>query len=77
MASLNIGIKETLNVNSISLAGEFFTLGQLALRGFDANMTLGHTKSVDILLSAPKGKLSRLRYYSICIKNSLVLLCRY
>lgn len=50
-----------LNVNSISLAGEFFTLGQLALRGFDANMTLGHTKSVDILVSHPEtGKMCRL-----------------
>ncbi len=53
--------KEKLNVNSIALAGEFFTLAQLALRGFDANMTLGHTKSVDILVSNPKtGKMSRL-----------------
>ena len=53
--------KEKLNVNSIALAGEFFTLAQLALRGFDANMTLGHTKSVDILVSHQKtGKMSRL-----------------
>lgn len=31
-------------------------LSQLALRGYDANMTLGHTKSVDILVSHPKTK---------------------
>ena len=54
-------MKSGLNVNSIALAGEFFVLGQLALRGFDANMTLGHTKSVDILVSHPvTGKLCRL-----------------
>jgi hypothetical protein len=39
--------------NSVSLAGEFATLSQLALRGNDANMTLGHTKNVDILVSNP------------------------
>lgn len=43
-----------LNANSISLAGEFAVLSQLALRGYDASMTLGHTKHVDILVSDPK-----------------------
>jgi hypothetical protein len=42
-----------INANSVSLAGEFAVLAQLALRGFDANMTLGRTKSVDILVSNP------------------------
>ena len=42
--------------NSVSLAGEFAVLSQLALRNFDANMTLGHTKGVDILVSDPKTK---------------------
>ncbi len=36
------------------MAGEFAVLSQLALRGFDANLTLGHTKGVDILSSDPK-----------------------
>lgn len=50
-----------LDNNSISLAGEFAVLSQLALHGFDANMTLGRTKSVDILVSNPKSdKLSKL-----------------
>lgn len=54
-------MKHNLNVNSISIAGEFAVLSQLALRGYDANMTLGHTKSVDILASDPKtGKLYQL-----------------
>lgn len=42
-----------INKNSVSLAGEFAVLSQLSLRGYDANMTLGQTKSVDILLSDP------------------------
>ncbi len=39
--------------NSIALAGEFATLSQLALQGYDANLTLGNTKNVDILVSDP------------------------
>lgn len=42
-----------INSNSVSLAGEFAVLSQLALRGYDANMTLGRTKGVDILVSDP------------------------
>jgi hypothetical protein len=50
-----------INSNSVSLAGEFAVLSQLALRGFDASLTLGHTKGVDILVSSPKsGKMYRL-----------------
>ena len=45
-----------LDKNTIALAGEFAVLSQLALRGYDANMTLGRTKSVDILVSDPKTK---------------------
>jgi len=53
--------------NSISLAGEFAVLSQLVLRGYDANMTLGHTKNVDILISDPAtGKMIRLE-----VKTSL------
>lgn len=37
--------------NAVSLAGEFAVLSQLALRNCDANMTLGRTKGVDILVS--------------------------
>ncbi len=50
-----------ISKNQIALAGEFAVLSQLALRGFDANMTLGNTKSVDILLSHPEtGSMKRL-----------------
>jgi len=42
-----------INNNAVSLAGEFAVLSQLALRGYDANMTLGRTKGVDILVSDP------------------------
>ncbi|MDO8518287.1 MAG: hypothetical protein Q7S26_03295 [bacterium] len=45
----------------VSLAGEFAVLSQLALRGKDANMTLGNTKGVDILISDPvTGKMFKL-----------------
>jgi len=50
-----------ISKNQVSLAGEFAVLSQLALHGFDANLTLGNTKGVDILLSNPKtGKMRRL-----------------
>ena len=50
-----------INSNSVSLAGEYAVLSQLALRGYDANMTLGRTKGVDILVSNPKtGKMLKL-----------------
>lgn len=50
-----------LNKNSVSLAGEFAVLSQLTLRGFDANLTLGNTKSVDILASDSRtGKMFKL-----------------
>jgi hypothetical protein len=45
-----------LDKNTIALAGELAVLSQLALHGYDANMTLGHTKGVDILVSDPKTK---------------------
>jgi hypothetical protein len=51
----------TINNNSVALTGEFAVLSQLALRGYDANMTLGRTKSVDILVSNPEtGKMHQL-----------------
>lgn len=34
----------------IALAGEFFVLAELALRGLDGALTLGHTKEIDILV---------------------------
>lgn len=52
--------------NSVSIAGEFAVLSQLALRGYDANMTLGHTKSVDILVSDPRSG----RLYQLEVKTN-------
>ncbi len=45
-----------LDKNSVALAGEFAVLSQLALRGYNASMTLGHTKGIDILVSDPQTK---------------------
>lgn len=54
-------IMSKITHNSVSLAGEFAVLSQLALRGYDANMTLGNTKCVDILVSHPDtGKMYQL-----------------
>jgi hypothetical protein len=49
---------ERINKNSVSLAGEFAVLSQLSLRGYDANMTLGRTKGIDILVYSPEKKRS-------------------
>jgi hypothetical protein len=45
---------DRISPNSVALAGEFAALSRLALWGYDANMTLGRTKSVDILVSNPR-----------------------
>jgi len=43
------------------MSGEFAVLSQLALKGIDANLTLGNTKSVDLIASDPEtGKMFRL-----------------
>jgi hypothetical protein len=57
---------ELSDKNTVSLAGEFAVLSQLALKGMDANMTLGRTKSVDILASDPKTK----RMFRIEVKTT-------
>jgi len=50
-----------ISKNNISIAGEFAVLAQLALRGIDANLTLGNTKSVDVIASDPStGKMFKL-----------------
>lgn len=59
---------DRISSNSVSLAGEFAVLSQLALRGYDANMTLGNTKSVDILVSDPRTN----RLYQLEVKTALV-----
>ena len=52
---------QKISKNQIALAGEFAVLSQLSLHGFDANLTLGNTKGVDILVSNPEtGSMKRL-----------------
>ena len=57
---------DKISKNSVSLAGEFAVLSQLVLRGYDANMTLGHTKGVDILVSDPKSN----KMFKVEVKTS-------
>lgn len=45
---------ERISRNSVGLAGEFAVLSHLELRGFNAGMTLGQTKSIDILVHDPE-----------------------
>ena len=47
-------MKSKIGPNSVSLAGEFAVLSKLSLNGYEANMTLGNTKAVDILVLHPK-----------------------
>jgi len=58
---------QKISRNSVSLAGEFAVLSQLALKGIDANLTLGNTKGVDILASDPETK----EFYRIEVKTNL------
>jgi len=56
-----------ISPNSVGLAGEFAVLSRLALWGYDANMTLGHTKGVDILVSDPRTN----NFYRIEVKTKM------
>lgn len=61
-----------IDKNTLSLAGEFATLSQLALEGKVANLTLGHTKGVDILVADPEqnGKMYKLEVKSVRNKKT-------
>jgi hypothetical protein len=52
--------------NSVALAGEFAALSQLAIRGYVASMTLGNTKSIDILVFDPVTK----KTYQVEVKTN-------
>lgn len=52
--------------NSVALAGEFAVLSQLAIRGYDASMTLGNTKNIDILVFDPITK----KAYQVEVKTN-------
>jgi len=58
--------------NSVSLAGEFAALSQLALRNCHASMTLGRTKGVDILISDPAKRMFRLEVKTTCQNSKKV-----
>ncbi|MDE2489849.1 MAG: hypothetical protein KGM24_03325 [Elusimicrobia bacterium] len=57
--------RKPTNANNVSLAGEFAVLSKLALNDYDANMTLGNTKGVDILCSKDK------KLYKLEVKTHL------
>tara|TARA_B100001559_G_C16458440_1_gene602780 strand:+ start:1058 stop:1540 length:483 start_codon:yes stop_codon:yes gene_type:complete len=45
-----------MDISQKGLAGEFYALAQLTARGFNASLTLGNTKGVDILVINKKNK---------------------
>ncbi len=53
--------------NSVGLAGEFAALSQLTVRGYDASMTLGNTKNIDILVFDPVAN----KAYQLKVKTNL------
>lgn len=53
--------------NQKSLAGEFAVLSQLAMIGLNASMTLGRTKSIDILIHNPKTN----KFFKMEVKTAL------
>ena len=46
-----------MNINQKGLAGEFYALAQLTARGYNASLTLGNTKGVDILVMNEKNNI--------------------
>ena len=55
-----------MNINQKGLAGEFYTLAQLTARGYNASLTLGNTKGVDILVMNEKNNIG----YKIEVKTT-------
>ena len=53
--------------NSVGLAVEFAALSQLTVRGYDASMTLGNTKNIDILVFDPVAN----KAYQLEVKTNL------
>lgn len=52
--------------NRIGLAGEFYALHRLFLEGYEATLTLGNTKGVDILVYNPKNE----KQFKVEVKTS-------
>lgn len=52
--------------NNIGLAGEFYVLHKLFLEGYEATLTLGNTKGIDILLYNPKNN----KQFKVEVKTS-------
>jgi len=47
---------KNIDKNRRSLGGEFAVLSQLHLQGFDASLSLGNTKGVDLFVSSPNNE---------------------
>lgn len=55
--------------NNIGLAGEFYVMHKLFLKGYEASLTLGNTKGVDILVYNPKNQ----KQFKVEVKTSTTI----
>ena len=59
----------SMTSNNIGLAGEFYALHRLFLEGYEATLTLGNTKGIDILVYNPKND----RQFKVEVKTSTTI----
>ncbi len=55
--------------NNIGLSGEFYAMHRLFLEGYEAALTLGNTKSVDIFVYNPRNE----RQFKVEVKTSTII----
>ena len=55
--------------NTIGLAGEFYAMHRLFLEGYEATLTLGNTKGIDILVYNPKNE----KQFKVEVKTSTTI----
>lgn len=55
--------------NNIGLAGEFYAMHKLFLEGYEATLTLGNTKGIDILVYNPKNE----KQFKVEVKTSTTI----
>ena len=60
---------EKMASNNIGLAGEFYVLHRLFLEGYEATLTLGNTKGIDILVYNPKND----KQFKVEVKTSTTI----
>ncbi len=57
--------RQRMETQITSMAGEFLTVGKLFKRGYQASVTLGNAKAIDIFIFNPKSK----KMFSVQVKT--------